>query len=209
MLLPKRKWKDIEGYEGLYQVSNTGKVRSLNYNKTGQKKILKLGIEKRGYKHVTLYKNNKRKIFKVHRLVAQAFISNPNNYPCVNHKDENPSNNHVSNLEFCTVAYNNSYGTRLERMSAKNKGRKLSKEHKQKLSEAQIGKYAGAKNPAARKVMCLNNGMIFDTVKEAANWSSSSRSSIAKQIKGKQKTAGKDPVTGERLQWEYLENIIY
>ena len=109
MLLPKRVWKDIPGYEGLYQVSNTGKVRSLNYRRTGKKQILKQYINNTGYKRVALRKNNKVKWYLVHRLVAQAFIPNPHNYPIINHKDENPANNAVWNLEWCTMDYNIDY----------------------------------------------------------------------------------------------------
>lgn len=112
--MKKEIWKDILGYEGLYQVSNFGRVKSLKF---GKERILKPGINKYGYLHVVLSKNNKQKNFYVHRLVAEAFISNPHNYPCVNHKDENPLNNNVENLEWCTASYNSNYGTRNERMS--------------------------------------------------------------------------------------------
>lgn len=89
-------WKDIEGYEGLYQVSNLGNVKSLNYQGVSREKILKPFINSDGYKRVMLYKNKTIKRLSVHRLVAQAFIENPNNYSCVNHKDENNQNNVVS-----------------------------------------------------------------------------------------------------------------
>lgn len=99
-------WKDIEGYEGLYQVSNLGRVKSLKFNKI---KILSQGISGSGYKIVSLSKENQRKIFLVHRLVAMVFIKNPNNYPCINHKDENKLNNLANNLEWCTHRYNCNY----------------------------------------------------------------------------------------------------
>lgn len=99
-------WKDIEGYEGLYQVSNMGRVKSLRRNI-----ILKNKIESNGYERVVLSINNIPKGYSVHRLVATAFISNPNNYPIVNHKDENRTNNCVDNLEWCTQKYNVNYGT--------------------------------------------------------------------------------------------------
>lgn len=112
-------WKDIKGYENLYQVSNYGNVRSLNHFRSTGKgqclqkgKILKPGIQNVGYKFVVLSKNGKTKGFRVHRLVAQTFIENPNNYPCINHKDENKLNNNVDNLEWCTIGYNNVYGTK-------------------------------------------------------------------------------------------------
>lgn len=109
-------WKDIEGYEGLYQVSNLGNVKSLNYQGVSREKILKPFINSDGYKRVMLYKNKTIKRLSVHRLVAQAFIENPNNYSCVNHKDENNQNNVVSNLEWCTYKYNNNFGTRNARI---------------------------------------------------------------------------------------------
>lgn len=109
---------DIEGYEGLYQVSNLGNVKSLVNNKgVSREKILKLEICSDGYKRVMLCKNKTKKRFKIHRLVAQSFIENPNNYPCVNHKDENKQNNVVENLEWCTAKFNCNYGTRNERIS--------------------------------------------------------------------------------------------
>lgn len=102
-------WKDIEGYEGLYQVSNTGKVRSLNYNRTGRVQELRLVRDKDGYFMVHLCKNGEGKHHLVHRLVAQAFIPNPDNLPVINHKDEVKTNNRVENLEWCTIKYNNEY----------------------------------------------------------------------------------------------------
>ena len=111
-------WKDIEGYEGLYQVSNLGRVKSLNYHRTGKEKILRLE-KSQGYYIADLCINGKAKHYKVHRLVAEAFIPNPENLPEINHKDENPSNNNVNNLEYCDRKYNNSYGSRNERSKQK------------------------------------------------------------------------------------------
>ena len=105
-------YKDIEGYEGLYQVSNLGNVKSLVNNKgVAREKILKTAISN-GYKIVMLYRNKTRKTYLVHRLVAQAFIENNNNYPCINHKDECKINNSVENIEWCTNKYNSNFGTR-------------------------------------------------------------------------------------------------
>ena len=126
-------WKDVVGYEGLYQVSNLGKVRSVDryvLSSNGKNRFLK-GREmlKRedSYGYMTLSLSNKsRKIVRVHRLVADAFLSNPSNLPCVNHKDRVPSNNTVfvnkdgtidyekSNLEWCTYQYNNTYQNAVE-----------------------------------------------------------------------------------------------
>lgn len=108
----KEVFKDIPGYEGKYQVSNLGRVKSLDYNKTGKERILKLRQNNSGYLYVILCKNGKLKNYLVHRLVATTFIENPDNLPCVNHKDLNRHNNKVSNLEFCTYYYNNTYNNR-------------------------------------------------------------------------------------------------
>lgn len=120
----KEIWKPIPGYEGYYEVSNTGKIKSLTrtitdsngrqFTRQGQEKALKLN---EGYYTVGLNKDGIKKLFTVHRLVALAFIPNPDNLPCVNHKDENKLNNNVDNLEWCTKEYNNAYGTRNERIS--------------------------------------------------------------------------------------------
>lgn len=109
-------WKPVVGYEGLYEVSNWGRVKSLKF---GKERILKLIKDKDGYFIVNLYKNKKIKSFRVHRLVAEAFIDNPDNLPQVNHKDENPSNNVVSNLEWCNAKYNINFGTRSKKVSKK------------------------------------------------------------------------------------------
>lgn len=110
-------WKDVKGYEGLYQVSNTGKVRSLNYRRTGEVREMKPCLMTTGYLVIWLKKNGRGKTFKVHRLVAEAFIPNPENLTQVNHKDECTTNNCVDNLEWCDGKYNCNYGTRIERMS--------------------------------------------------------------------------------------------
>lgn len=111
-------WKDIPNYEGLYQVSNLGRIKSFyNYKRDGTN-ILKPRL-KRGYYTIGLRKNGKRSWIGIHRLVARAFIPNPNHNPCVNHKDENKLNNNANNLEWCTVAYNNTYGTRIKKVIEK------------------------------------------------------------------------------------------
>ena len=109
-------WKDVVGYEGLYQVSSLGRIKSL----LRYKRILKPQKNIHGYLKVSLYKNGKCKIFNIHNLVANAFIENPNNYKYVNHKDENKTNNRVENLEFCSFYYNLMYGTRVQRIAKKN-----------------------------------------------------------------------------------------
>ena len=114
----EEEWRDIDFYEGLYQVSNLGRVKSLGNDKTKKEKILKFGKNKNGYLIVVLCKNGKRKNSKVHRLVATAFIDNPSNFTMINHKDEDKTNNIVDNLEFCDAKYNLNYGTCQQRRVA-------------------------------------------------------------------------------------------
>ena len=122
-------WKDVKDYEGLYQVSTFGRVRSLdkyidaeirNVDKVLKRgKILKPVCGKDGYLRVHLFKEGKRTNFLVHRLVAKTFIPNPDNLPLVNHKDEDKTNNYPYNLEWCTVKYNINYGTHTKRSAEK------------------------------------------------------------------------------------------
>lgn len=99
-------WKDIAGYEGLYQVSNLGNVRSLNWSNTGVIKLVALKKHNRGYLHVLLYKGKRCKSFLVHRLVADTFMPCSDKTMTVNHIDENPLNNHLDNLEWCSLKEN-------------------------------------------------------------------------------------------------------
>lgn len=122
-------WKDIKGYEGIYQISNFGNVKSLDryvfagnganhkYQHIKERKLKLNGGEK--YIQVILCKNGKTKPFLVHRLVAEAFIPNSDNLPCVNHKDEDTKNNNVNNLEWCTYKYNNEYNGRIDKCKHK------------------------------------------------------------------------------------------
>lgn len=110
----KEIWKDVPNYEGLYQVSNLGRVKSFRKStKFGCQAefILKPSVANNGYAQVALYKNTKKQKFLVHRLVASVFLPNPDNLPQINHKDENRLNNNITNLEWCTAEYNNAYGT--------------------------------------------------------------------------------------------------
>ena len=169
----KEIWKDIEGYEGLYQVSNFGRVRSL---KNGKVRILKPLTNKNGYLRVQLYKNNSLKTIFIHRLVAMAFIPNPNNLPMVNHKDEDKTNNIVSNLEWCDAKYNSNYGTARKRM--------IEKIQKVVL---QIDKNTN---------VVIN---IFPSMKEAERQTGYNHGHICNCCKGKLKTTG-------GYKWSYKES---
>lgn len=125
-------WKDIAGYEGIYQVSNYGNVKSLERECKGNKgivyikkeKILTPTINSSGYYHTILRKDGKSIAAYVHRLVAEAFIPNPNNLPIINHKDEDKTNNNLINLEWCDKSYNALYGSCPQRKRDKIKGKK-------------------------------------------------------------------------------------
>ena len=108
--------KDVKGYEGLYAVTSCGKVWSYI-----NEKFLKPGVNNDGYLRVNLYKNGKYKSYAIHRLVAMAYLPNPENLPEINHKDENKTNNCLQNLEWCDRKYNINYGNCIERSSSKHK----------------------------------------------------------------------------------------
>lgn len=119
-------WRDIKGYPN-YQVSNLGRIKSLNYHRTGKEKILKSAKNSKGYLLIVLYKDGKGKTNRIHRIVASAFLPNPDNLPQVNHKDEDKTNNTIwinddgsvdlnkSNLEWCDCKYNINYGSRTKK----------------------------------------------------------------------------------------------
>lgn len=116
--MPNEEWRDVVGYEGLYQVSNMGRVRAYPLKESDNWRIIKSFCAYKNYQRVNLVDINRvSKQHSVHRLVGFAFIPNPNNYPYINHKDENPLNNKVENLEWCTPKYNANYGTALKRLS--------------------------------------------------------------------------------------------
>ena len=112
-------FKDIEGYEGKYQTSNRGNVKSLNYNHTGKERILKPSKNIWGYLQVQLYKDGKGKMYTVHKLVATAFCENPHGFKEVNHLDEDKTNNCADNLEWCSRSYNNTYNGRAKKAGKK------------------------------------------------------------------------------------------
>lgn len=135
--------KDIKGYEGLYAVTTDGKIWS--YVKNDFKVIQE--FQKTKYKFVALFKNGKGKIFSIHRLVAEAFIPNPENKPCVDHIDTDKSNNRVENLRWVTTAENANNPLTKKHVSEGKKGLKPSEKTRKKMSEVMKGKLTGGKNP--------------------------------------------------------------
>ncbi len=120
----KEEWKDIKGYEGLYQVSDLGRVKSLNYRHKNTEMVLKPQVTGKGYLRVQLHKNGIFKSFFAHRLVAEAFIPNPNNLLEINHKNEIKTDNNVENLEWCDAKHNANYGTRNNKIAMSKIGHK-------------------------------------------------------------------------------------
>lgn len=116
----EEEWRIIDGFDGKFQISNRGRVMDMNYRDKGEKKEIKPYLVQ-GYPTVTFYYKKQPYPFRVHRLVAMAFIPNPDNLPCINHKDETRNNNNVENLEWCTYQYNTTYGTAIERAVKKKK----------------------------------------------------------------------------------------
>lgn len=149
--------KDIKGYEGLYAVTSCGKVWSHYKNK-----FLKPHKHNCGYLSVELCKNGKRKVYLIHRLVAETYLLNPDNLPQVNHKDENKFNNYLNNLEFCLVAYNNTYGTRIKR----------------------------AAEAHSSPVYCVELNTEYKSIIDAARALHINRGNICSVINGNRKTAG-------------------
>lgn len=139
----KEEWKDVVGFEGYYKVSNLGNVISLRRKFMRTEHLMSPAVTPYGYAVVCLRKPDIKTTVKVHRLVAQAFIPNPDNLPQVNHKDEDKLNNCVDNLEWCDSKYNINYGTVVQRRIetiARNGGRVQSEETRQRIREKAIGR---------------------------------------------------------------------
>lgn len=165
-------WKDIEDYEGLYKVSNMGRVKSLNYRRTGKEGILKARDNGNGYLYVFLCKEGIKKTYYVHRLVATAFIENPEGYTEVNHIDENKENNCMDNLEWVTCKENINHGT-----------------HNKRSSESRIN------HPKTSKPIIgidVRTGLIveFTSVHEAERETGIDNGNIIRCCQGKYKTSG-------------------
>ena len=179
-------WKDVVGFEGLYEVSDKGNVRGvarkdpLGRNRKGR--MLKPGYTSRGYLQVALSKNGKSKTRTVHRLVAEAFIPNPDGLPQVNHRDEDKDNNTVENLEWCDSKYNINYGTRNER-------------HRQARS-----KKVKATNVKTGEVLTFNSAK--EAKKKGYPGVAAACRGVYNTINGK---PGGDGRTYRGYRWEYLE----
>lgn len=180
-------WKDVKGYEGKYEISNFGRIKSYAQKSNGR--IMDGYIDKKGYKTIHLYdKPQHGKWYKIHRLVASAFIDNPDNLPQVNHKDEDKANNRVDNLEWCTNDYNGHYGTRAKRAAESNR----------------------CCETTSKKVYSIDedgNVEYFDSTCEAERQTGICHANICRTLKGKTKHAGgrewyyvdcKSPTTTER-----------
>lgn len=150
--------KPVVGYEGYYEVDQFGRVFSIDrvvtvvdgsriYEKPLPGKAIKQSMHSEGYKIVPLTRDGKTKVMFVHRIVAKAFLPNPHNLPMVNHKDEDKTNNFFENLEWCTAAYNCTYGKAVERRSKKIRGIPHTEEHKKKISDG-LKKYYGERKEA-------------------------------------------------------------
>ena len=184
--------KDIPNFEGLYSATETGQIWSHYKNR-----FLTPTKSKNGYLKVILIKNKIPYNKMVHRLIAETFLPNPLNYPMVNHKDENKANNKVENLEWCDARYNANYGTNPTRLRERMKT--FLKEH----PDFNRGK----NNPSAIPIKCIETQEIFDTFTQAIQWCGlASTACLTDYFNGKQKTAGKHPITKQKLHWEKYEN---
>lgn len=189
-------WKDIPNFEGKYMISNFGRVKALKPARSKQPIILKERYDGHGYPQACLWINAKPHYHSVHRLVAKAFIPNQDNLPCVNHKDENPLNNHVENLEWCTCAYNLAYGTHNVRVAAT----KSSPQWRQRQSELLKKSWTPERKARqSKKVNAIHNGAIvasYNSMAEAAKSVGVHPDSISKCCLGIRKTC-------KGFQWEY------
>lgn len=163
--MTEETWKDIDGFQGLYQISNMGRVRSIprkfSRNANGYY-VLKGSFDTGGYPQVCLRKNGRNYTKKIHSLVARAFIPNLNGYREINHIDEDKTNNHVENLEWCTREYNINYGSRTEKTSHKVAQYTLDGKLVNTFpSIREASRYMGKKYPANIAFAVTNNRQAF------------------------------------------------
>ena len=149
----KEIWKDIKGYEGLYQVSTLGRIKRITFinnmiNKPQDKLLSLKKIDNLGYKTVCLCKNNQLKNKRIHRLVAETFLPNSKNLPCVNHIDGNKQNNYVSNLEWCTHSYNTKHALKSNLINTEK--HKKAAQNNIKIAQKYAYKHSGENNGRAK-----------------------------------------------------------
>lgn len=159
-----KEWREIDGFPN-YMVSNTGEIKSLNYNKTGKEKVLIPHKLSNGYLGINLYDNKRSCYLLIHRVVAQAFLPNPNGHKIINHKDENRSNNLVSNLEWCSCKYNLNYGNRNNKLSEKLYNNPLISTPvlQYSIKEELIGEFPSL-SEAVRHLNCSNRGSAIKNI---------------------------------------------
>lgn len=190
MILIKEVWKNIVGYEDRYMVSNLGRVKSVI---NGKDKILQLQKDN-NYFFVCLRKDGNAKFFRVHRLVASAFVDNPNNYPVVNHINWDKHDNRAENLEWCTYSYNNwyiqnrttDYNDVILRKDRRNQEKRKSRRH----------------SSFKRHVLCVETGITYDSISCAARACGVEQSNVSRALTGRQKTSG-------GFHWKYVDNCSY
>ena len=155
-------WLPVKGYEGLYEVSNWGRVRSTQYHRGTTTHLLSPSIKKNGYVYVTLCKNKKTHTLLVHRLVAEAFLPNTDGLPQVNHKNENKLENYVWNLEWCTQKYNVNYGAGIRKMLNSRNDKKGKTAERPIIQYSKNGEYIGRFNSQteAAKELGISQGNI-------------------------------------------------
>ena len=170
--LTNEEWRPIKGYEGLYEVSNLGRIKRLPLGKQWpyrqtHNNIRRLKKSNRGYLVVNLSKQNKVKFYAVHRLVAAAFIPNTGNLPQINHKDENKTNNRVENLEWCNAKYNICYGTGRERQKAARKNNDKNTNGWQKALETRNRNNSPNSAVKIEVIDKYGNTTIYESINEA------------------------------------------